>query len=302
MMNAARLNVGVQGVGLSDRATQRALAYALDRRQGKSVLTGEDRAPIFDHPDVRLTLGLMKARTEAARALCLMTALHTDLGRHGPEAERARHKRREDFLVPIAKGWSTDQGMIVTSEGVQVHGGMGFIEETGAAQYYRDSRIPPIYEGTNGIQALDLVGRKLGKDGTMANELAQDIEEFIETNKLQGKFKLELEVLGQGLAAFKTASQWLIGQKTAMPADVAAGATAYLALSGDLIGGWLLLKGAVSADDLITKGDGDTVWLEGRIGLARLYTAHVLSRAPSRLAAILMGHQGLLSLSAASLN
>jgi 3-(methylthio)propanoyl-CoA dehydrogenase len=297
MMNAARLNVGVQGVGLCDSAIQKALAYALDRKQGRSALTGEDRAPIFDHADVRLTLGLMKARGEAARGLCLMTALHTDLGRHGPEADRARHKRREDFLVPVAKAWSTDQGMIVTSDGVQIHGGMGFIEETGAAQYYRDSRIPPIYEGTNGIQALDLVGRKLGKEGTFAIELADDIEQFIKTNSLQNSLESEIEALTKTLSAFRDASQWLIAQKTVNPADVPAGATAYLALSGDLIGGWLLLRGAVAALDLIAQGNSDKGWLEGRVVLARLYAAHVLSRAPARLAAIRMGHKNLLALS-----
>ena len=177
MMNAARLAVGFEGVGVADAAWQKAQAYALDRRQGKSLITGEDRAAIYDHPDVRLTLALMKAKVEAARAICMATASAIDLGRNGDE----RQKRREDFLVPIAKAWSTDRAVEVASSGVQVHGGMGFIEETGAAQYYRDARIAPIYEGTNGIQAADLVGRKLGRDGTAAKELEADIRVFLKT-------------------------------------------------------------------------------------------------------------------------
>ena len=169
MMNAARLNVGMQGVGIAERAYQQALAFALERRQGRSVWTKENSAPIFDHPDVRRMLADMKAKVEASRAICLMTALNADLSRHAPsEDEREAARLREELFTPVAKAWSTDIGVEVASLGVQIHGGMGFIEETGAAQHYRDARIAPIYEGTNGIQALDLAGRKLGLAGGAA--------------------------------------------------------------------------------------------------------------------------------------
>jgi alkylation response protein AidB-like acyl-CoA dehydrogenase len=288
MMNAARLAVGFEGVGLADAAWQKAQAYALERRQGKSLITGEDYAPIYDHPDVRLMLAVMKAKTEAARAICMLTASAIDAVRRGDAAER--HKRREDFLVPIAKAWSTDRAVEVASTGVQVHGGMGFIEETGAAQYYRDARIAPIYEGANGIQAADLVGRKLGSDGTAAKELAEDIKAFMDSD-LPVEFKADCENLKAALNAFTAATDHLLAQKTAAPFDVATAATTYLTLCGDLIGGWLLLKGAVAAHRQMETGDA--VWLNDRIKLMRIFFAHVLSHAPAHLAAIKSGYGAL---------
>ena len=289
MMNAARLAVGFEGVGLADAAWQKAQGYALDRRQGKSLISGEDYAPIYDHPDVRLMLALMKAKTEAARAICMATAAAIDAAK--VDEDNARHKRREDFLVPIAKAWSTDRAVEVASLGVQVHGGMGFIEETGAAQYYRDARIAPIYEGTNGIQAADLVGRKLGNDGVAAREIEADIRSFLEINALEADFKAEFELLHAAVTAFSVASDHLLTQKTKAPLDVATGATTYLQLSGDLIGGWLLLKGALAAKSQLTTGDA--AWLNDRIKLARLFCAHTLSHAPAHLAAIKAGYGAL---------
>ncbi len=286
MMNAARLAVGFEGVGLADAAFQKAVAYARERRQGKSLITGEDRAIIYDHPDVRLMLGLMKAKTEAARAICMATAAAIDGGDE-------RSKRREDFLVPIAKAWSTDRAVEVASSGVQVHGGMGFIEETGAAQYYRDARIAPIYEGTNGIQAADLVGRKLGSDGTAAKELEADIQSFLDSKVKAGSFNVEYEGLATALTAFSDATAHLLAQKTAAPLDVATAASEYLTLCGDLVGGWLLLKGAVAADALRTAGDGDAAWLTDRIRLTRLFFSHVVSHAGAHLAAIRAGYGAL---------
>jgi alkylation response protein AidB-like acyl-CoA dehydrogenase len=286
MMNAARLAVGVEGVGLADAAWQKAQAYALERRQGRSVLTGQDNALIYEHPDVRRMLGLMKAKTEAARALCLATAAAIDAGRADGNGGRA--KRREDFLVPIAKAWSTDVACEVASLGIQVHGGMGFIEEGGAAQYYRDARITPIYEGTNGIQAADLVGRKLGSDGAAAMELGEDIRKFISDSKLQSEFKAEADELSVALTAFAAATDHLLQQKAVAPANVAAAAVPYLALCGDLVGGWLLLKGALAAKRLILEG-GDVTWLEDRVRLMRIYFAHVLPHTGAHLAAIKAG-------------
>ncbi|MGI9170545.1 MAG: acyl-CoA dehydrogenase family protein, partial [Caulobacteraceae bacterium] len=177
MMNAARLQVGVQGVGVAERAYQSALAFSLERKQGRSAWTGTLPSRIFDHPDVRRALMLMKARIEAARGLCFSTAVAADLARLSVNpVDRDAARFREDLLTPIAKAWSTDMAVEVASMGLQIHGGMGFIEETGAAQYYRDARILPIYEGTNGIQAIDLMGRKLalGK-GAAVRELVADI-------------------------------------------------------------------------------------------------------------------------------
>jgi len=288
MMNAARLAVGFEGVGLADAAWQKAQTYALERRQGKSLITGEDYAPIHDHPDVRLMLALMKAKVEAARAICMLTAAAIDSVKRGDDAER--HKRREDFLVPIAKAWSTDRAVEVASTGVQVHGGMGFIEETGAAQYYRDVRIAPIYEGTNGIQAADLTGRKLGHDGTAAKELANDIKAFLNSD-LPVDLKADCKALQTALDAFSDATDHLLAQKSAAPLDVAAAATTYLTLCGDLIGGWLLLKGAVAAHKLMETGD--KIWLADRIKLMRVFFAHVLSHAPAHLAAIKSGYGAL---------
>ncbi len=285
MMNAARLAVGFEGVGIADAAWQKAQAYALERRQGKSLITGEDRAIIYDHPDVRLTLGLMKAKVEAARAICMATAAAIDTARTGDEVA----KRREDFLVPIAKAWSTDRAVEVASSGLQVHGGMGFIEETGAAQYYRDARIAPIYEGTNGIQAADLVGRKLGRDGTAAHELEADIRAFIKTQALGDVFKTEYETLSTALDAFAAATTHLLTQKTAAPLDVATGASEYLTLAGDVVGGWLLLKGAVAARTLMDDGTGDAAWLGDKVRIMKVFFSHVVPHAGAHLAAIRAG-------------
>ncbi len=279
MMNAARLAVGFEGVGLADAAFQKARAYAAERRQGRSAITGEDRAVIYDHPDVRLTLALMKAKVEAARAICMATAAAIDAARTGDQ----KAKRREDFLVPIAKAWSTDRAVEVASAGVQVHGGMGFIEETGAAQYYRDARIAPIYEGTNGIQAADLVGRKLGGDGTAAKELAADVREFLETGN--ERFSAEFDALRAAVDAFAAATDHLLAQKTAAPLDVAAGAGEYLTLCGDVVGGWLLLKGALAADALT----GDDGWSADRVRIMKVFFNHVLPHAGAHLAAIRSG-------------
>ena len=290
MMNAARLAVGFEGVGLADAAWQKAQAYAVERRQGKSLITGEDYAPIYDHPDVRLMLAVMKAKGEAARAICLLTAAAIDMARASDDEEViAKTKRREDFLVPIAKAWSTDAAVEVASLGVQVHGGMGFIEETGAAQYYRDARIAPIYEGTNGIQAADLVGRKLANDGRAAKELAADINSFIDNNALSADFSAQGEVLRGALDAFTTATDYLLARKIAEPLDVAAGATTYLKLCGDVIGGWLLLKGALAARSQIEAGQGDAAWLGDRIRIMRVYFDHVLPHAAAHLVAIKAG-------------
>jgi alkylation response protein AidB-like acyl-CoA dehydrogenase len=292
MMNAARLAVGVEGVGIAERAYQGALAYAQDRRQGRSVWTGEMNAPIIDHPDVRRMLAVMKAKIAAARALCLSTAVAADLARAATDDEaRRRWKGREDLFVPIAKAWSTDVGCEVASVSLQVHGGMGFIEETGAAQHYRDARIAPIYEGTNGVQAMDLVGRKLSQDGgASAKALIAEMKTTCsELKRLYSGKPVERFV--NAVEAVEDATLWLLDAKAdpARAADVLAAADAYLKLMGDVVGGWLLAKGALAAKARIDAGEGDAAWLRGRMDLYEVYAANVLGHASSRLAAVGQG-------------
>ncbi len=295
MMNSARLNVGVQGVGIAERAYQQALAYARDRRQGKALL-GEGPGPhaIIDHPDIRRTLALMKAKIEAARALCYHAAVEADLGAYGDDAdEKAWSKRREDLLIPIAKAWATDMGVDVASLGVQVHGGMGFIEETGAAQHYRDARIAPIYEGTNGIQAIDLVGRKLTRDGgTAMNELIEDIRQTVEDCATSSN--PELPVLADRLKpacdALEEASQWLL---KASDEDRLAAATPFLKLAGDVTGGWLLSVGAVAAQRMLKEGSNEAGYANARISLARVYAETVLTSAPGLVGDVMVGAEPL---------
>jgi hypothetical protein len=265
MMNAARLQVGAQGVGIAERAYQQALAFSLERKQGRSAWTGENNARIHDHPDVRRMLLVMRSRTLAARAICLSTAVAADLSRHAATAEeREAAKLREELLTPIAKAWSTDLGVEAASLGVQIHGGMGFIEETGAAQHYRDARILPIYEGTNGIQAIDLVGRKLTLGGGAAlSSLLADIRETA-----AGEPRL-----AEGADALEAAAAWLAERKGGP--DALAGATMFLKLAGDVTGGWMLAKMA-AADDAYA-------------GVWRFYAEQVLSAAPGLVPAITQG-------------
>ena len=292
MMNAARLAVGVEGVGIAEMAYQHALAYALERRQGRSIWTGEANAPIFDHPDIRRMLSVMKAKIEAARAICLSTGVAADLAKHAAsEQDRKAWKGREDLFTPIAKAWSTDVGCDIASMGIQIHGGMGFIEETGAAQYYRDARIAPIYEGTNGIQAMDLVGRKLSMDGGAAAQAV--IAEMKTTLAALGKLYSgkPVERFKTAIEAVEDATLWLLDAKADKDrgADVLAAADAYLKMLGDVLGGWMLAKGALAAKAKLDAGEGDPAWLQGKIGLYEVYAANVLGHVSSRLAAVGQG-------------
>jgi alkylation response protein AidB-like acyl-CoA dehydrogenase len=299
MMNAARLNVGAEGVGIAERAYQQALAYALERRQGRSPWSEDKTAAIFDHPDIRRTLTLMKAKIEAARGICLSCAVAADLAKHADTAEaREAASLREELLTPIAKGWSTDIGVEVASMGVQVHGGMGFIEETGAAQHYRDARILPIYEGTNGIQAIDLAGRKLSMAGGAAvKALLADIRATAAA-MAGGDLSGVAARLAAGADAAERAGDWLSAQKGS--ADALAGATTYLQLMGDVTGGWMLAKGAVAAAEHIASGEDDPFYA-GKIGLARVYAEQVLSRAPALTEAVMGGSEDLQAMTAATL-
>src|SRR5258706_6178023 len=272
MMNAARLQVGVQGGAIAGRAFHQALEFSQERRQGGAVWSADYPAEIYGHPDVRRMLMLMKAKTEAARAICLTTGVLSDLARLADtEEERAAARARAELLTPIAKAWSTDVGVEVASLGVQVHGGMGFIEETGAAQHYRDARIAPIYEGTNGIQAIDLVGRKIAMaDGAvmrgLCGELALTAESLTEVPELASVGRR----LATGVAALERATDWLLANRGA---PSLAAATPYLKLAGDVIGGAMLGRQALAA------AGSDDPWLQGKAALARVFAGQVLAQA-----------------------
>jgi len=271
MMNAARLQVGLQGVAIAERAFQQALAFSQERRQGRAAWSAD--GSIYGHPDVRRTLLLMKAKIEAARAICLTTGVLADLARHAPsEAERTTARQRQELLTPIAKAWSSDIGVEVASLGLQVHGGMGFIEETGAAQHYRDARIAPIYEGTNGIQAIDLVGRKVPMEGggvmdALCAEMHETVGALNAAPGLQG-VGARLEA---GVAALERATDWLLKNRGV---DALSAATPYLKLAGDVIGGWMLARQALAT------ASGADDWSKSKGALARLYAGQVLAQAP----------------------
>ncbi|WP_374573063.1 acyl-CoA dehydrogenase [Phenylobacterium sp.] len=279
MMNAARLQVGVQGVAIAERAYQQALAFSQERKQGRAAWNADGM--IWGHPDVRRSLMLMKAKIEAARGVCLTTGVLADLGHLAKdEAVRAAAKARQDLLTPIAKGWSTDIGVEVASMGVQIHGGMGFIEETGAAQHYRDARILPIYEGTNGIQAMDLIGRKVTLDGGAAmRALIADITAVAGRLKAAPGLESVGARLDAGAAALERATDWIIAHKGP---DALSGATPYLKLAGDVAGGWILGLEALAAD-------GDDAWSKNRSALARVYSAQVLAQASGLADAVMDG-------------
>jgi alkylation response protein AidB-like acyl-CoA dehydrogenase len=295
MMNAARLAVGIQGVAIAERATQRAFAYARERRQGRGASSkGSDMAPIIDHPDIRRTLLTMKALTRASRAICLVTAREIDISRRAKnEAQRRTAGDRAALLTPVAKAFSTDIGCEVASMGVQIHGGMGFVEETGAAQYYRDARILPIYEGTNGIQAIDLVTRKLPLAGGGAiksyiAELEATVREVKHVNKP------EFGRMGQRLAttvvAFAEASAWMADALASNPDAALASATPYLRLFGLAAGGHYLARGALAV------ANDSSAPAQQHVALARFFAENLSVAGPGLASAVTSGAQSVLGL------
>ena len=300
MMNNARLQVGLQGVAIAERAYQQARDYARTRVQSRELGSRNPAAvPIIRHPDVRRMLLHMKALVEASRALAYSTAASLDLAKRHPDpGERARHQVRVDLLTPVVKAWSTDIGVEVASLGIQVHGGMGFIEETGAAQHYRDARITPIYEGTNGIQANDLVFRKLGRDqGAAARAFLAEIE--LTEAALAGASGDDLAVLGQqlgnGRQTLADATGGMVEALTKDPKAAAAGAVAYLRLFGLVAGGHLIARGALAASQALRRGGSDSDFYEARLAVARFFADHLLSQAPTFLHPIRDGSAAVLS-------
>jgi alkylation response protein AidB-like acyl-CoA dehydrogenase len=292
MMNNARLNVGLQGVAIAERAYQQARDFARVRVQGKPVgVKADGPLPIIHHPDVRRMLVDMRASTEAARALTYYVAAGIDRARHHPDAEeRARQQRRVDLLIPVVKAWCTDIGVEVASTGVQVHGGMGYVEETGAAQHLRDARIAPIYEGTNGIQANDLVARKIGRDGgSAAMELIAEMRAL--DKELSSASGDDLAVarrqLSLGLDGLANATDWMAKAVTSDMPSALAGSVPYLRMLAAVAGGWLLAKGALAAQKGLAQRPSDARFLEGKLQIARFFADHQLATAPALLPAVI---------------
>jgi alkylation response protein AidB-like acyl-CoA dehydrogenase len=299
MMNHARLNVGLEGVGVSERAYQHARAYAMERVQGKPALPGS--GTIAGHPDVRRMLMDMKSRTEAMRALAYFCAGQMDRAEVHPDAEeRGRAAALVGLLTPVVKGWCTDNALHIASDGVQVHGGMGYVEETGAAQYLRDARITTIYEGTTGIQANDLIGRKLARDDTRTmKSLIQRIDR--DARRLLDVDDPVLAQLGQALHAsvgtLDDGTNWLLAHGAVGQERCAAGAVPFLRLAGTVIGGWLMVRMAEAAATQLAAGGGDVGFLSAKLVTARHFATHVLVLAPALRDIVVAGADSTLALS-----
>ena len=290
MMNHARQSVGLQGVAISERAYQKAVEYARERVQGD--VPGETRVPIIRHPDVRRMLMTMRALTEGARALAYSSMAHEDFAeKAASEADAGMHQRRVDLLTPLVKGWCTEIGMEVTSLGVQVHGGMGFIEETGAAQFMRDARILPIYEGTNGIQSLDLIGRKIMRDkGMAATELAVDWSETLAEVEKAGEVLQSVAVaLKSSIEACGAAAKLLFKQAAENWEAAESGAYSLLMLMGSTAAGALLAKAALVAHQQNAAGEGHQAFNDAKIATACFFAENILSRNAGYLSAIAAG-------------
>ncbi|MGH8832468.1 MAG: acyl-CoA dehydrogenase, partial [Polaromonas sp.] len=284
MMNSARYAVGMQGIAIAERAYQKAVAFAKDRVQSRPVDGSiKASAPIIHHPDVKRMLMTMRAYTEGCRAMASVAAAAYDAAHHHPDAEvRKQNAAFYEFMVPLVKGYSTEMSLDVTSLGVQVHGGMGFIEETGAAQYLRDAKILTIYEGTTAIQANDLVGRKTSRDG---GQTAKAIAKQIEAT--------ETELLKQGSAdavavakrlkaarlAFVDVVDFVAGNSKASPNAVFAGSVPYLMLAGNVVAGWQLARSLLVAQEQLAQGV-DAGFMKAKITTARFYADHLLTKAP----------------------
>ena len=304
MMNHARLNVGLEGVGVSERAYQHALAYARDRVQGAPLGdTSGVAKPIVHHPDVRRMLMDMKARTEAMRTLAYWVAAQMDHAHRNPDpAAAAEAQAMVDLLTPVVKGWSTESSVEITSTGIQVHGGMGFVEETGACQYMRDSRITPIYEGTTGIQANDLVGRKVAKNkdeagntGVAARALAAKMRKTADELVADSRLADIGHRLRAAVAAFQHATKWILDTYETQPRAVHAGAVPYLFLTGVVASGWLMAVSAQTAQARLESGSDDG-FFQAKLATARYFSVHQMPKADVYLAAITDGSDAVLGL------
>ncbi len=298
MMNHARLGVGLEGIALAERAYQHALEYAKTRVQGREIgQRSGDRVTIIHHPDVRRMLLSMKAQTEAMRALAYFAAALLDRSKHHPDAaQRRRDQAMLDLLTPVVKGWCTEQAIEIASTGVQIHGGMGFIEEAGAAQYLRDARITTIYEGTTGIQANDLVGRKVGAEaGATALALIKAMRGA--ASKLEaGPFADTRGSLKDAIDGLEQATRWIVDSFPRDAKAVAAVAVPYLKLFGTVSGGWMMARAALIASEQLKQPDADQDFLEAKLATARFYAEHELPKAAALAREVIHGAASVLAL------
>jgi acyl-CoA dehydrogenase len=300
MMNAARFSVGLEGVGLSERAYQAALAYARERVQGTEPGTkSRDKVPILRHPDVRRMLMLVRSRTEAMRALAGVVAAAMDTAAHHADADRRKESQAfVDLMIPVVKGWSTETAIDNASLGVQVHGGMGYVEETGAAQHLRDARITTIYEGTTGIQAADLMGRKIARDGGRAVRAVIDSmrEVAMELERESGEVLSAIAArLRDGISALEQGVQFILSTYGTDVRKASVGAVPFLELFGVVAGGWQSGRAALAAQRHVAAGRGDG-FLRAKLATARFYADHVLVRAPGLARTVVTGSEGALAI------
>jgi alkylation response protein AidB-like acyl-CoA dehydrogenase len=300
MMNSARFGVGMQGVALAERAYQQAVAFAKERVQSRDLAGSAGPVAIINHPDVRRMLMSMRAQTEAARALAYVGAGVSDIAQHHPdEATRKANMAVYEYLVPVIKGWSTEMSENVARDGVQVHGGMGFIEETGAAQHYRDAKILTIYEGTTAIQANDLVGRKTVRDG---GAVAKAIIAQVRATEAQlahvpgDDFAAMRRQLAAGSAALEQVVDFVVANARSDIKAVFSGSVLYLKLAGIVLGGWQMARAALVASKKLEAGEGDAAFLRAKITTARFFADHIVSQAGGLATAIVEGSAGVLAL------
>ena len=304
MMNAARFAVGMQGIGVAERAYQKAVGYAKDRVQSRDLAGSAGPVTIIHQPDVRRMLMSMRAQTEAARALAYVTAAAFDAAHHAPDAEvRKVNQSFYEYMVPIVKGWSTEMSIDVASTGVQIHGGMGFIEETGAAQYYRDARILTIYEGTTAIQANDLVGRKTTRDGgAVARAILGQVRATEDELASQaagdstGNLAAIRGQLAAGSEALEEVVAYIVANIKTDIKGVFAGSVLYLKMAGVVLGGWQMARAALAAHKHLQAGGGDMDFYRAKIGTARYFADHILSQSSSFRQAIVAGSAGVMAL------
>jgi alkylation response protein AidB-like acyl-CoA dehydrogenase len=299
MMNAARFAVGLEGLAIGERAYQLALGYAKERTQGRAIEGSAEPVPIIRHPDVRRMLMLMKSQVEAMRALAYVVAAAHDIALRDPDENvRRRNQAFVDLMIPVVKGWSTETGNDIASLGVQVHGGMGYIEETGAAQHFRDARITTIYEGTTGIQANDLIGRKIARDGGAALKavialMQQTGAELAEQTDIE--FAAIAQALTTGVAAVAQAGAYIVAGYGSGIRAVSVGAVPFLKLLGIVAGGWQMARAALAARQDMAVGNADP-FLSGKIATARFYAEHVMTSASGLCDTVVSGGAGALAL------
>ncbi len=301
MMNNARLSVGLQGLSLTDRSYQQARQYSIDRKQGKAIgseLEPGDSSPIADHADVRRMLMTMRANAEAMRCVMYANAASIDFAdSSSDDSEREHWDALTALLTPISKGWGTDLGVEMTSLGVQTHGGMGYVEETGAAQPWRDVRIAPIYEGPNGIQAADLVFRKLPLGGgQVVEKLILEMVKLAEELSKDDQLGPIGRALDEGSQQLHEAALWLGGRLATEPNDAAAGSSPFMRLAGVVVGGYYLARSAQVAQELLDTGDGDTDFLNDKIATALFYAEQVMPTVSGLVPAITQGAERLFAI------